>query len=114
MKVLINRCFGGFSISDEAKNLYKERSGVKDYVSSYCEELRDDPILINIVEELGELAYDGATKLMIYEVPEGYSYRVHNYDGFETIHLKINEDYLRELIRLGNEDDIVKYVMRAG
>lgn len=114
MKVLINRCYGGFSISDEAKNLYKERSGVNGYVSSYCDELRDDPILINIVEELGERANGSASKLMVVDVPGHYQYQIEDYDGIETIHLCIDEDYLRKLIRLGNEDDIVKYVMRAG
>ena len=29
MKVVINRCFGGFGLSDEAIELYAEKKGIK-------------------------------------------------------------------------------------
>ena len=113
MKVLINRCFGGFGLSDEAINLYKERSGSANDIRWWHDDVRDDPILVDIVEELGERANSWASKLEIVDVPDGYDYWIEDYDGRETLHLKIRESHLRELIRLEVEDDIVNYVMKA-
>lgn len=113
MKVLINKCFGGFSVSQYAIDRFNERTGYNVRSCYALEEHRDDPVLIDIVEELGEMANGFCAKLVIAEVPDGYDYSISDYDGMETIHLHIREDHLRKLIRLGNEDDIVDYVMKA-
>lgn len=113
-KVLINRCFGGFQLSKKAFDLFNERSETKaDFNFQVAEYHRDDPILIDIVEELGVEAMDSCSKLVIAEVPDGYDYDVSDYDGIETLHLRIREGHLRKLIRAGNENDIVEYVMKA-
>lgn len=113
MKVLINKCFGGFSVSQYAIDRFNERTGYNVRSCYALEEHRDDPVLIDIVEELGEMANGFCAKLVIAEVPDGYDYSINDYDGMETIRLHISEDHLRKLIRLGNEDDIVDYVMKA-
>ena len=113
MKVLLNKCFGGFGVSKKAFDLFNERSETKVKYNFEVEEHRCDPILVDIVEELGEEANDSCSKLVIAEIPDEYDYWIEDYDGVESIHLGVKEDHLRKLIRLGNEDDIVNYVMGA-
>lgn len=115
MEILLNGCYGGFGVSKKALDLYNKRTG-KNVMDDY--ELRDDcrtdPILIDIIKELGEEANGSCSKLYVDEVPDGYDYWIEEYDGVETLHLSVTEQHLRDLIRLGNEDDIVAYVMNAG
>lgn len=46
---------------------------------------RCDPVLIQVVEELGDAANGRYAKLRIHEVPAGSRYRIDEYDGFESI-----------------------------
>lgn len=109
-KIVINKCFGGFGLSDEAFELFLTRKGIKFYkepsfltskfsqdipekewkknLSFYDESLvkRDDPILVEIVEELGEKVNGFASDLKIIEIPEDISWYIHEYDGLESIH----------------------------
>ena len=55
---------------------------------SYMDFDRDDPVLVKIVEELGEKANDCHSKLKIVEIPDGTDYYIHDYDGNESIHEK--------------------------
>jgi len=87
-KIVINRCYGGFSLSEEANELYSKYSGKdrKDFYDRYLE--RDDPILIRVVEELGEKANGGCAELYIEELEYGTFYRIDEYDGLESIQTK--------------------------
>lgn len=49
---------------------------------------RNDPILVQVVEELGEKANGRCAKLRIAEVPAGTLYRIDEYDGFESVETK--------------------------
>ena len=114
MEILLNDCYGGFGVSEKALELYNERSGNDvTYISGYEGNFRVDPILIDIVKELGDAANDEYSELRIDHVPDGYGYKIEEYDGLETLHLIVTEEHLRKLIRLGNENDIVNYVMSA-
>jgi len=46
---------------------------------------RDDPRLIQIVEEMGEAANGSCANLRIVEIPDGTDYEVNEYDGFEHV-----------------------------
>lgn len=46
---------------------------------------RTDPVLVQVVEELGERANDSYAELFIVEVPAGTRYRIDEYDGLESI-----------------------------
>lgn len=114
MKVIINTDYGGFGLSKKAFDMYRERAGIDTIDRTKChEEYRDDPIMLSIVEELGEDANDSLSDLKIVEIPDEYDYSISEYDGWESVVLLINEAHLRELIRLGNEDDIVDYVKKT-
>ena len=46
---------------------------------------RTDPVLVQVVEELGERANGSYASLYIVEVPEGTRYRIDEYDGTESV-----------------------------
>lgn len=46
---------------------------------------RTDPILVQVVEELGEAAAGRHADLIIEELPKGTLYRINEYDGLESI-----------------------------
>lgn len=121
-QVVVNRCWGGFRLSDEAIMLYYEKKGIKLYkdtdqylsrfytvpveeyhrlheedrkngsyektnevfVSFYDFE-RTDPILIEVIEELGEAANGQFASLEIVEVPDDVEWEISDYDGMESV-----------------------------
>jgi hypothetical protein len=76
-KVVINTCFGGFSISEEALEWLRENGGC-DY------DIRHDPLLVKCVETLGERAWGGSAELKVVEISQPL-YRVGEYDGKEWV-----------------------------
>lgn len=112
-EIVLNGCYGGFGLSDKVMNRYHELGGKEDW---YWDVDRCDPILIKVLKEFevenGEMN-DDCTELYIQEFDDRYDYWIEDYDGVETLHLKIREDVLRELIRKGDEEEIVEYVMGA-
>jgi hypothetical protein len=46
---------------------------------------RTDPVLVQVVEELGERANGMCAKLYIKDLPAGTRYRIEEYDGNESI-----------------------------
>jgi hypothetical protein len=55
------------------------------YVLSDYEVSRDDPLLIQCVEELGEKANGQCASLEIREIPDGVNWQIEEYDGNEHI-----------------------------
>ena len=47
---------------------------------------RTDPLLIEVVEELGEVANGSCAKLKVIEIPDGIDYEIEEYDGNESVH----------------------------
>lgn len=89
-KIVYNRCFGVFSLSDagvrrycELKALHYKLKG-KEYFNSH-NILRTDPILVQVVEELGEKANGRCADLAIRELPAGTLYRIEEHDGKESV-----------------------------
>jgi hypothetical protein len=106
MKIVINTCFGGFGLSDEATWLYAKLAGINlvevqskycgtefyiDNVSdetyfSYHDIDRDDGFLIEAVETLGADAASGKyAKLKVVEIPDDVEWNLYEYDGSEHI-----------------------------
>lgn len=82
-KIVINNCCGGFNLSKAAETRYKELTGKKEVWS--WEIKRDDPLLIQVVEELGDGADTRVSSLKIVEIPDGVEWIVEEYDGSEWI-----------------------------
>jgi hypothetical protein len=49
---------------------------------------RDDPLLIQVVNELGAEANGRFSNLVVFEIPDDVEWQVDDYDGWETIHEK--------------------------
>ena len=82
MKVVINGCYGGFSLSDEAL-AYLGIPGGSRY--SYDDD-RANPKLVECVEKLGEAVnHDSASYLYVVEVPDDVKWTITDYDGLEQV-----------------------------
>ena len=83
MKIVINNRYGGFELSKEALALFNERSGA---VVTYDFNIkRNDPILVEIVEQLGEAADGDYAKLKVVDIPDDVPWTIEEYDGAEWI-----------------------------
>lgn len=82
MKVVINGCYGGFSLSDEALAYLGIPGG-----SRYAyEDDRTNPKLVECVEKLGEAASHGlGSSLYVVEVPDDVKWIITDYDGIEQV-----------------------------
>lgn len=95
MKIVINKCYGGFGLSRKAQDMYCEVKGINpgkwQDVWKFYEDFhengldRSDPVLVDIVERLGEEANGSCADLKIVEIPDGVQWGVHEYDGVEWI-----------------------------
>ena len=81
MKVVINKCFGGFGLSDKAIEKYKQ---LRPYTYDW-EIDRADPVLVKIVEELGGEANGKFADLKIVEIPDDVQFQIGYYDGTEWV-----------------------------
>ena len=81
-KIVYNACYGGFGLSEKAFARYKELGGTSDY---HLDIVRTDPILVQVIAELGEEANSWGAKLCMIALPAGTKYRLEEYDGFETV-----------------------------
>ena len=100
MKVVINRCYGGFGLSEQAHAFIAKRKGWThacddwdtDYWYSesgkpiYSSDLpRYDPDLVAAVEELTFLANGKYAELKIVDIPDNVDWYIHEYDGVEEV-----------------------------
>lgn len=108
-KIVYNGCFGGFGLSDEGVRRYLQIKGIPfveemtefsfrplafrvgtdamgegEYFSYYSLE-RTDPVLVQVVEELGKAASGPCADLCIRELASGTRYLLREYDGSEWI-----------------------------
>jgi hypothetical protein len=101
MKIVINRCFGGFFLSEKAHAFIAKRKGWQhacddwdnDYWYSepgkpiHCHELaRNDPDLVAAVEALGAGADGRYAELRVVNVPDEVNWYISEYDGLEEVH----------------------------
>lgn len=104
--VVVNKCFGGFGLSERAIMRYAELKGInlvkltdkhgsnfyvdgqhddEHFFSEYDIE-RTDTALVETVKELGKLANGDCAELTVTEVPDGVDWYIDEYDGIESIH----------------------------
>lgn len=138
MKIILNKCYGGFDVSKEAYMLYAKKKGLElyQYASDFInfkkciykktndktlfknyfikdmgdnieisnedykkynlyldDEHRQDPILIEVIEELGDKASGGFGRLEVVEIPDNCYYKIDEYDGVEIIYYSNSEIY---------------------
>lgn len=88
-EIVINTCYGGFGLSEEAEKTYKAQTGanVDDWQTP-----RDDPTLLKIVKELGTRADGQYAALKVVQIPAQYAqfYTIREYDGNESVRIEYN------------------------
>jgi hypothetical protein len=89
MKVVINGCYGGFGLSDEAKEWINENGGMDTkYDYEAPDKYRSNAVLVKCVETLGEKANGSFAELKIVEVPDYIDWVINEYDGLESVEEK--------------------------
>lgn len=82
MKIAINKCYGGFGLSEKAYEfLGLEWDG---YGYDFNND-RTNENLIRCIEELGEKANGRFAELKVIEIPDDVEFEIEEYDGFEWV-----------------------------
>jgi hypothetical protein len=86
-EIVINRCHGGFGLSDEARDFIKDRALAREgkFKGDFRSIARDDPDLVAAVKELGDAVNDRYAELEIVLIPGDIKWTVEEYDGFEWV-----------------------------
>lgn len=97
MKIAVNKCFGGFSVTEAIfKELGLEYNGYG-FLSNNILGIDDDDYnayradkrLISAIEKIGEDESSGDhADIQIIEIPDDVEWEIDEYDGIETIHEK--------------------------
>jgi hypothetical protein len=74
---------GWFAMTLEERRSYNERYLAQVFYDRDVP--RDDPFLVQAVEELGKLADGNYAQLKIVEVPDGVNWYIEEYDGSEWV-----------------------------
>lgn len=80
MKIVINRCFGGFSVNDDIVKMLNLESRY---------DLEDDRTNVKLIEliESGVNVSDFISDLVVVEIPDDATdYIINEYDGYETVY----------------------------
>ena len=84
MKIVINKCYGGFGLSKEAEELYVQKKNISGPLRGDI--LRNDSVLVEVVETLGDKASGKYSELKVVEIPDDVTdWRIDEYDGWEHI-----------------------------
>jgi len=81
MKIVVNKCFGGFGLSEAA---FKEL-GIPWNGYGNPELSRDDPKLVACVEKLGNKAWGKYAELSVVNIPDDVEWTIEEYDGTEWV-----------------------------
>ena len=82
MKVVINKCFGGFGLSKEA---YKFLNIPWDGYGYDFMDDRSNSTLVKCVEALGDKASGELSHLKVVEIPDDVEWEIAEYDGLESV-----------------------------
>ena len=100
MKVVINNCYGGFGISEDAIRMYASLKGYETFTDKqenllirdennnivhYWNIKRDDEFLVKTVEILGSKANSRFSNLKIVNIPDDVKWVIEEYDGLEHV-----------------------------
>jgi len=96
--VVVNTCYGGFNLSDEAYNFLG-----KDWHGD-----RDELKLVECIRKLGRQASGNYSRLEIEYIPSCYDYTIEEYDGIEYIRLLPKKAVIKDLAN--DVDSIIAYL----
>ena len=77
MKIVINDCYGGFGLSKEAEELYVQKKNISGPLRGDI--LRNDSVLVEVVETLGDKASGIYSKIKVVEIPDDVKWYIANH-----------------------------------
>ena len=105
---MYNGSYGGYGFSKEAIRLYNERKSAESsppypYTYGGHSISRTDPVMVQIVRELGDKANSFYSRIVLEEIPARYAnhYSITEYDGNETVQIEYDKyavDRIREIM----------------
>lgn len=110
MMVLINGCYGGYSVSQYALEEYNKETGKSfDHYDEYSNDFRTDQIMCRIVEKLGTSANGMSAELCIYSINKKYEHyiKISEYDGRESIDIDFANyklDQIKSIVQSSIDD----------
>ena len=113
MKIVLNKCSGGFQLSDKCRDIIEKKTGKKEW-----ELERHNKDLVALIEKFGARASDElVSQLEIVEIPDNCLYEIQQYYGVESVntYLEITEDELfiglsLEKLELAKQVDFLKLI----
>ncbi len=103
IKYVVNNCFGGFGLSDIAIQRYKELKNINPAIKIYEHNIeRDDPALVQVIEEMGEKANGRLAELKIVEL--NIDYTINDYDGVEQILIIPPNNIIGYMVAIGDDE----------
>lgn len=96
MKVVINKCYGAFCLSNLALERIYSRSSHLINLSQDSKDFRSNPVVVQVVEEMGKASWGKEpdsqftfspkdSELRVVEIPNGIEWHIAQYDGLEWI-----------------------------
>lgn len=85
MEIVINNCYGGFGLSEAARDILEEVLDVPLDTVLGEDSFRAHPALIEVIKGLGEGVNDCFSELKIVEIPDDVEWQIEEYDGSEWI-----------------------------
>jgi hypothetical protein len=86
MKVVINACYGGFGLSSVEEARYWEIKGEVEPDNFYYRRIpRNDPALVQLVQEIPRDQGYRFADLKIVEIPDDVEWEIEEYDGNEWV-----------------------------
>lgn len=90
MKVVVNKCYGGFGLSEKARKMLHAEDIRKVWELEEIEN-RNNPELVSVVETLGNKVNTRSSELVVVEIPEtATDWDIYENDGFETLIYVLN------------------------
>ena len=92
MKIVINKCYGGFGLNDAAFKVLAQRmqtsvDAAQDLQYTNRHEFRTHPEVVKLVEEMGAACWGEHAELKVVEIPDDCTnWFIDDYDGVESIH----------------------------
>jgi len=110
-EVLYNRCYGGFSISDEAVNELKKRLPNENITKTLFNFNRTHPVILEVYHLLGSERFSGKhARIEVEYINTKYKdhIRIREYDGVEDIEIDINSYKLYKIAEMINSTSLLE------
>lgn len=112
VEIMFNTCYGGFSFSKAAMDEWHKLCPGKDTVRCWNID-RHDPVMVQIVKEMGARANGSFSKIELKKIPLEYlhHYEIGEYDGLEAVVINYNAykiDTAKEILRDQNLTKVEK------